>query len=478
MLNVKKCGVFFSFILLFAIIFQFSPSLKVSAAFEADVATVYSEGAYMVNLDTGITVFKKNENRRFYPASTTKIMTAIVTMENCSNLNDKVTITSKAFDEFWLGDPNKEDVSNAALEAGQTNVSYLDCLYGLMLPSGCDAANVLALNIAGSIEGFAYMMNLKAQELGCLDTHFSDAHGLWEAENYTTPYDMYLITRYAYDHVPGFMEICDSQSYFMPPNSRNPEGYTLFTTNSLIIPGSDFYLEYAHGIKTGSLPNYIDGSGTHDGFRCLVSTAQKNGYTYMLVTMQAPYRSESGSSYNYAAEDHKNLYEWAFDNFVYQTVIEESEICKEVDVLQGEDNRLQLVTDTSFSTLLPKKLAEGLAEGNSSLVQKKITLLYEEDNIIAPVTKGELIGQMDVIYQGETIATINLVAARSIERSQVEYILDRARSLMDTSWFVPLLILLGFLLVLLFVLLTIRRRQLVIEARRKARRQNVRKIGR
>ena len=475
MLNVKKYGGFFSFILIFAIIFQFSPQFKVNAAFVPDIDTVYSEGVYMVNLDTGITVYAKNENRRFYPASITKIMTAVIVIENCPGLDEKVTISSKAFDEFWLGDPNKEGVSDAGLEAGQTNVSYRDCLYGLMVASGCEAANVLALNIAGSVEGFTAMMNAKAQSLGCLDTHFSDAHGLWEAENYTTPYDMYLITRYAYDRVPGFMEISDAASHVFPPNDRNPDGYTKYNTNPLITPGSDFYLDYAHGIKTGSLPNYVDSSGTHDGFRCLVSTAQKNGYTYMLVTMQAPYKID-GVNYNYAAADHVNLYEWALDNFVFQTVVEESEICKEIDVEQGEENRLQLVTADSFSTLLPRELAEKMAEGESGPLQRKITMLYDE--IIAPVSKGELIGQMDVIYQGETIATLNLVAARSIDRSQVAYIMDRAKSLLDTSWFIPLLILLGFLLITLFVLLSIRRRQLIIEARRKARRQNVRKIGR
>ena len=476
MLNVKKYGGFLAFILIFAIIFQFSPGFTVNAAFVPDIDTVYSEGVYMVNLDTGITVYAKNENRRYYPASITKIMTAIITMENCPDLNAKVSITHHAFDEFWGDDSNKWNVSNALFEAGQTNVSYRDCLYGLMVVSGCEAANILALNIAGSIEGFTSMMNAKAQALGCKDTHFSDAHGLWEAENYTTPYDMYLIARYAYDNVPGFLEICDSYSYSFPANSNNPDGYTLYSTNSLISPSSDFYLDYAHGIKTGSLPSYTDANGTHDGFRCLVSSAQRNGYTYLLVTMQAPYLTSSGSTFNYAAEDHVNLYEWAFSNFVYQTVVEESEICKEIDVEQGEETRLQLVTADSYATLLPRELAEAMAEGDSGPLQRKITMLYDE--IVAPVTKGELMGEMEVIYQGETIATINLVAAKSIERSQVAYIMDRAKSLVDTSWFVPLLILLGVLLLTLFVLLAIRRRQLVLEAKRNARRKNVRKIGR
>lgn len=487
MLNAKKIGGFFSFILIFAIIFQFSPALKVSAAFVPDVDTVYSEGVYMVNLDTGITVYARNENQRYYPASITKIMTCIIVMENTPDLNAKVSISSKAFDEFWMGDPNKTNVSDSALEAGQTNITYRDCLYGLMVASGCEAANILALNVAGSIEGFTSLMNAKAQALGCLDTHFSDAHGLWEAENYTTPYDMYLITRYAYDNVPGFMEICDATSHDFPANEYNPSGYTKYTTNSLITPGSDFYLDYAHGIKTGSLPDYVDNSGnTHEGFRCLVSSAQKNGYTYLLVTMQAPYKDPStGKAYNYAAADHVNLYEWAFDSFVYQNVVAENEICKEVDVLQGNDNRLQLVTTSSFSTLLPKSIAEAMADGGNGAVDKKVTLFY--DQITAPVSKGEVIGQMDVIYQDEVIATLNLVAARSIERSQVAYIADRAKSLFDpksesatkySAWFLPLLILLGVLLVIQFVLLTVRRRILVLEAKREQRRQNVRKIGR
>lgn len=485
MLNAKKIGGFLSFVLIFAIIFQFSPAFKVNAAFVPDIDTVYSDGVYMVNLDTGITVFARNENQRYYPGSIVKIMTAVIVMENCADLDAKVKITYAATDEFWGNDKNKWGASNAALEAGQTNISYRDCLYALMLASACEAANILALNIAGSIEGFTSLMNAKAKALGCLDTHFSNAHGLWEAETYTTPYDMYLITRYAYDNVAGFMEICDTQSYSFPANTYNPDGYVKYTTNPLITPSSDFYLDYAHGVKTGSMDEYYDDLGTHDGFRCLVTTAQKNGYTYMLVTMQAPFYSESGTSYNFAAEDHVNLYEWAFDSFVYQTVVEENEICKELDVQQGEDNRLQLITADSFATLLPRELADAISAGGSGPLQRKVTLMYDE--IVAPVYKGELMGQLEVVYQGETIVTINLVAARSIERSQIAYIADRAASLFDphsesatqySVWVIPLLILLGVLLVTQFVLLSIRRRRLIIEARRNQRRQNLKKIGR
>lgn len=459
---------FTALLLAFAIIFSFSPSLKICAV-SADL-DLYSEGIYMVNLDTGVTVYAKNENVRYYPASTTKIMTCIIVMENVPDLDKKVTITYAATDEFWTGDPNKTGASNAALEAGQENITFKDCLYALMLASACEAANILALNTAGSVEAFAALMNAKAAELGCTGTHFSNAHGLWEADNYTTPYDLYLITKYAYDSVPGFMEICDTYSYDFPANTYNPDGYTKYTTNPLITPTSDFYLEYAHGIKTGSIDVYYDSSGNvHDGGRCLVSTASKDGYTYMLVTMQAPFYDSNGQSYNFAAADHVTLYEWALSNFIMQKVVDEGQIAGEIDVEQGEETRLQLLTDFSFSTLLPKSLAENMTSDSSGPLQKKIT--YKYDSVTAPVTKGEILGTMEVIYQGETISTIDLIAAKSIDRSQFAYIMDRARSVLDTSWFMPLLALLALLLIVQTVLLLIRRRRLVQEAKRKARRR-------
>ncbi len=443
---------------------------KASAAFVPD-SDVKSEGVYMVNLDTGIVVCAQNEHERFFPASTTKIMTCIIALENVPDLNAKVTITYDANNEFWEGDPNKTNVSSALFEAGQDNVTFKDCIYGLMLPSGCDAANILALNIAGSLSDFAAMMNQKAQEIGCTETHFSNAHGLWEKDNYTTPYDLYLITRYAYDNVPGFMEICDTKSYTFPPNSINPDGYSMTNTNKLMQTSSDYFLEYVHGVKTGSIDEYYDESGTHDGGRCLVTTAQQNGYTYMLVTMQAPYYNAEGKAVDYAANDHYNLYEWAYSNFTYCTVVPEGSICSEIDVEQGEDDRLQLLTDFAFSTLLPVDQAEAIQNGDKGPIQRKITYLY--DTVTAPVKKGEILARMDVIYQDEVIATMDLVAGRSIERSQLAFMADRARSLLDTPWFIPLLILLALLIVVNVALMSIRRARLVRAAKRKARRGGI-----
>lgn len=465
---VKKSRGILSFILIIGFVCQFL-TFSVSAEFVPDIDTIYSEGVYMVNLDTNIVIYSKNADQRFYPASTTKIMTCIIVLENCENLDATVRIGHDAFNEFFEGDPNKENVSHAALEAGQTNITYRDCLYGLMLASGCEAANILALNLCGSIENFAVLMNNKAAELGCKQTHFSNAHGLWEAENYSTPYDMYLITRYAYDRVPGFMEICDTVSHDFPANVNNPSGYAKTNTNPLIIPTSDFYLDYVHGVKTGSIDYYYDREGnSHAGGRCLVTTAQKNGYTYLLVTMQAPYFDPEGKRYNYNVLDHYHLYEWAYNSFVYKTVVTEGEVISEVKVSQGEEDRLQLVSDADFTTIVPSDLAEDNTD--SGPVQRKKTVLY--DDVIAPVKKGEILGRVDIVYQGDVIKTVNLVAAKSVPRSQIAYLTDRALSLTETSWFTPLIMLLVLCIFVDIILMTVRRRILIREARRNERRRN------
>lgn len=474
---VKKSKGILSIFMIFVIFIGFSSYCKVNAVFVPDVEKIYSEGVYMVNLDTEVVIYAKNEHQRYYPASITKIMTAIITLENCPDLNAIVRVGSDAMNEFWGDDLNKRGASTVAFEIGQDNLTYMDCLYGLMVSSGCEVGNILALNLCNTIEDFVTLMNKKAQELGCEDTHFANTHGLWEEDNYTTAYDMYLITRYAYDHVPKFMDICDTYSYQFPPNENNPDGYTKYNTNPLISASSEFYLDYVHGVKTGSIGEYYDKEGvTHPGGRSLVTTAQKNGFTYITVSLQAPFYNENGEKYNYNALDHYNLYEWAYKSFVYQTVVSENEICAEVNVEQGENDRLQLMARNQFTTIIPKDLAEGGGEEGSSEnpsspavspVQKKVDLLYDE--IIAPVEKGEVLGKLEVIYQGELVQTIDLIAAKSIERSQVAYIADRARSLTDTSWFYPLLLLLGLCLIVLFVLLAIRRRKLLQEARRKER---------
>ena len=437
--------------------------LSLISAFEPDVK-VYSDGVFMVNLDTDVVVYQKNATKKLYPASTTKIMTCIIAMELIADWDAYVNISYDATNEFWTGDPNKEGPSNAALEAGQTNITYKDCIYGLMVSSACEAANVLALNTCGSIEAFVAKMNEKAKNIGCVNTHFGNTHGLWQEDNYSCAYDMFLIAKYAYEHIPNLLEICDTYQYEFPPNEYNPDGYIKTATNALIINTAEnpFYYEYAHGIKTGSIDYYWDKDGNvHDGGRCLVSLAKKGGYTYMISSLQAPYFNEAGEKYNYSAHDHVNLYEWAFSTFNYETVISENDIVSEIKVEQGATkDHVSLYPANSYATLLPDYL-------DKSAIQRVIDA---KTSMVAPVREVEVLGTLELRLDGETLAKIDLVASETIERSQIEYIKEQVGNVTGTNWFRILLVLLIVLIIVLIVLLHLRKRQRQAEARKKARR--------
>ena len=226
-------------ILLFS---TFLTKMPAKAAFTPSFA-LYSEGVYMVNLDTDIVIVSKNADKRLCPASTTKIMTCLVALANIKNFDAYCEVPYACFNEFNEGNPNYTGPSNADIFPLQTNITYWDALYSMMLASACESSNILAYNIGGgSMERFYEMMNDMAKQIGCRNTHFSNSHGLYAEDNYTTAYDLYLITKYAIDNYPGFMKICGTFSYEMPPNDRNPDGYYINHTCQLMNPNSQYYV--------------------------------------------------------------------------------------------------------------------------------------------------------------------------------------------------------------------------------------------
>ncbi len=389
-------------------------------SWDPNTGKVWSEAVYMVNTDTGDVVYKKNEDKKMYPASTTKIMTAVIALEKVKDWNEKVSVPYACFDEFYSGDPNKSDVSNAAIEPLQDNLTYKDVIYALMLPSGCEAANILAYNIGGGdMNKFFDMMNAKAKELGCTGTHFSDAHGLFEEENYTTAKDLYLITKYAIESVPRFTEVCGTYEYEMPANDANPDGYTIYNTVSLINPGNPYYYyEGAYGVKTGT----TDQSG-----RCLVS-AVKRQFNYILVTLGAPIYDKDGNYYEYSYNmvDHVNFYDWAFNTFALMPVVSKDDRITETEVKFGENaSQVVLCPQEGCTALLPKDLEP-----------TDIHIDYKKyDTVTAPVHKGDVLGVIDVKYQGRTLTSINLVASSDVVLSQVEFYIDRIKSQLGQTWF-------------------------------------------
>jgi D-alanyl-D-alanine carboxypeptidase (penicillin-binding protein 5/6) len=449
---------------------------------------VVSDAVYVFEVNEEVAVYSKNADKRIWPASTTKIMTMLLTVELADDLDAFVEIPSTITDEFWQGNPNYLGPALAGIMNWQENLTYRDILYGLMLESGCEAANILAYNLgegAGEarISDFVAKMNLKAEEIGCKDTSFGNAHGLFSPDNYSTAYDIFLITKYAYDkHERLFSEITGAVEYAMPPNSQEPAGYTITNTNRLMIKPNDFnnnpyYYDFARGIKTGGFDEYhtrIDPSlpwtspgnrVDHPGVANLVSIASRNEFTYIVVTLGAPWKLISERAVNerglhYAFLDHRNLYEWAFATFEKTRVMQRTDPMGSVKILDGEKDEVSLYPrmNEDFWALLPRGV-----DLDGGIIQRKPTLNSTE--VSAPVEQGEVLGTIEILLANQSLGRWELITNEAVEKTSSAIARARLESVFAQWWFIPLLILLGVLVVALIILSYIRKHRKIRQER-------------
>jgi len=274
----------FSFFPLFMAL-VFICSFRPVSAVEADEISLKSETAVLMDGDTGRIIFEKEMHRRMYPASITKIMTALLALEN-GKLGDAITMSREAV--FSIG----RNTSHIALDTDEV-LTLEEALYAMALASANDAANGVAEHIGGTIEGFAVMMNGRAREAGALDTSFANAHGLFDENHYTTAYDMARITAEAIK-IPAFTKIFSSLIYEMPPTNKQSETRTLRSTNAMMT--GKYKYEGVIAGKTG----WINQSGN-----TLVTAARRDGRTLIAVVMRAPAKSE-------ACEDTTVLLDYGF----------------------------------------------------------------------------------------------------------------------------------------------------------------------
>lgn len=395
---------------------------------------IHSQAVYMYNMDSGDVVVSINASEKRVPASLTKIMTCVVVLDQFKDDLDKLNTTKvsagvDAFEELW-----GTGCSTADIQMNE-EVTYIDLLHALMIPSACEAANILAVNISGSIEGFVKLMNAKAAELGMRNTHFSNAHGLFVDDNYTTCEDMAKLCTYAIEKYPVFTEIVSKPNYTMAPTTEHPDGTVIVNTNKMLHVGSDYYYSYATGIKTGNL---------NEAGRCLASTATKDGMTYMIVSMGAPAEDSEGNSVMYNCIDHVNLYKWAFSQLEYTEIITKESELTDIDVEYGDGKTtVNLRPSKTYECLWPK--AQTVYEEDSpetvkykesiekvSDIRKKISL---NENVVAPVKEGDILGSVELTYGGQTLATIDLVATASVERSVVKAKTEVAKSFTSSTAF-------------------------------------------
>ena len=411
------------------------PAVKVNAAeFDIDFETA-SKALYLENIDTGTVVYSKAPDEPRPPASTTKIMTYIITAEHVNDFkNTFVTIKGSVLHML-----DGTGSSMAGLEPKE-KLSVYQLLNCLMIPSGNDAALVLADYIGGGdIDKFVGMMNDKAKELGCTNTHFANPHGLNDENHYTTVRDMAIITKYALT-LPEFVEITDTTT-----SDCIGEDRYLVTTNYMIDPvrGGDYYYDYAKGIKTGS-------TGNDSGY-CLVSTATKGGYTYLCVAYGAPYENEDGEEYdNGAMIDSKNLYEWAFHNLSIKTIIEKNDLVKEINLdFAWNKDKIQLSPANSYSTILPDDVA-------ISSIDKTF---HVPDSIEAPVKEGDKVGTVTLSYANNELVTIDLVASETVDRSELLSAIDSIKTVVTSKWFLIAVASIVVLLIIYLIVVAVYRRK-------------------
>lgn len=387
------------------------PKSSFAANFNIDF-TPSCEALYLLNLDTDTVAYEKNSEKKMYPASLTKIMTYIVTAEHVKDFDNTTITIRKDLINKLLGTGS----SIANLNADE-NLTVTQLLHCLMIKSGNDAALALADYVGnGDIDNFVTMMNDKAAELGCKNTHFMNPHGLHDENHYTTAKDLSIIAKYAMT-LPNFMDISSSSTSYIMGEDK----YPLVTTNSMIDQsrGGKYYYQYARGIKTGH---------TEEAGYCLVSSAVHNGYSYLCVAMGAPITDSSGNKVadNYAMLDSKSIYKWALSNLELKPVLKKNDPITEINVnLSTDKDSILLYPAENYSALLPKNV-------NISSIDIKIE---KPDSVDAPIKVGQKIGTAVLSYANKELARIDLVAGEDINRNFILFFIQLISNIISSIWF-------------------------------------------
>ena len=356
-----------------------------SATTPSEEPKIYARAAIIYDRTTKQIIWGKNEYDKRAMASTTKIMSAIVVLEN-ANLSDIVTVSKKA---AGIGG------SRLKISTGD-KITVNDLLYGLMLRSGNDAAVALAEHIGGNVEGFANLMNKKAKELGLKNSNFVTPHGLDNENHYTTAYELAVLTDYALNN-KTFSKIVNTKTATISinGNSRN-----IYNTNELL-----GYMSGVDGVKTG----FTNGAG-----RCLVTSCTRDNNQIITVVLGCDTKKQRTS-------DSTKLIEFAFEN--YTRINLEEEIQKEFEkwkqinnkriyINKGNNQEIKLELKEIHKKIIPIK------KGDEKNIKVEINAIY---NYEAPIEKGRKIGNIIVKNKEEIIDCIDIICSEKIERKNIYY---------------------------------------------------------
>ncbi|MBR5251757.1 MAG: D-alanyl-D-alanine carboxypeptidase [Oscillospiraceae bacterium] len=414
---MKKRFKALSMIFIMTVVCAFAPfgasaqtdTARYSLPFDLNVASYL-----VVSLDTGEVIFEKDAHQQRTPASLTKMMTSYIALKYVDDLDGTtVTCSTRHTDELF-----GMNSSTADIRPGET-VSMRNLIYAMMLPSGNEAANMVADSIGnGSKSNFYMIMNTEAKRLGCTDTNFSNPHGLFSDNHYTTAWDMYRIAKACYE-TPGFMEIATTGTYNMPPAAKHPNGYMIESTIYMQRKSfPTYYRSYVKGMKTGSLPE-----ARHN----FVSVCEKDGERYICVVMGAEYTDMNGEEIKLPAfVATAQIMDYFFEEYSLKPANNLEAPVTEVE--------LKYVKDTDNLLLYPKSEVYSVLPNNvdESSFQKIFSL---PESVSAPVAAGDVIGTVSYYIAGDLVGTTDLVCAESYERDFVIFLVEKITEALGSLYF-------------------------------------------
>ena len=374
----------------------------VSAAGKEDL-NLFCSYAVLLDANHGEILYDMGANQRAYPASITKVMTALLVMEAIEygqlSPDTVVTVNQSAVENIPI------EYVVGSFKPGET-ISIEELLYCMLLESDCDASNILAEAVDTTVEDFVAHMNRKAGELGCHGTHFTNTYGLHNENHYSTAYDLALIMQAALEY-DLFRTVIKTPSHKVPATNLSGERF-FYNKNALI---SNLYYEgYVYdkciGGKTGT---------TDDAGRCLVAAAEDGDELLISVVLGSGPMQVPGDEKLKQGQfrDSKRLLEFGFDNFHRVTITKDSEPVTTVKVtMSRQADEVNLKAQGSIVKTLPKSM-------DLDDIESRISLFADE--VEAPVEAGQVMGTMTLFYEDEVYGTLDLVAVTSVERSDLLY---------------------------------------------------------
>ena len=364
-----------------SVLLVFSFSVTVSAEDNA-VPSVSAQSYVLYCADNGKIICSKDENKQMKPASTTKLMTSLIALEEAASGNKKVKFTDEMIAEG----------SSMYLKVGEV-VTLKDLASGMMMASGNDAANATAISISGSTEKFAAKMNERAQQIGMKNTHFVTPSGLDDEEHYSTAYDLAVLMSYALEN-EDFAQLTSQKSAtvnFIEPSSKK----TTYSNHNKLLS----LYEYCIGGKTG----YTMAAG-----RCLVSASKKDGLTLICVTLN------DKNDWN----DHISLYDYGFSQYsCYSSA--DTEFFADIPCVGGESDTVTVTGEKNASIVIPSE--------DKDRVSRKV---YIDSFVYAPIKKNEAVGRIEYLIDDKVISVVDLIAVDKINsKKEIKNIFTKIKDL-------------------------------------------------